>query len=65
MCIEYRGFDSVITNLKEYFKYSYYLDYLVLVDGAIKKKRFEHILTNFNNIFGFILNTGKFRVVPV
>ena len=39
--------------------------FLVLVDsvtGAITK-RFDQI-TNFNNIFGFLYNIGKLRIVP-
>lgn len=59
---EYERGDDGVQNPEEDFKISYFL---VLVDGATGAitKRFDQI-TNFNNIFGFLYNIGKLRVIP-
>lgn len=60
---EYERADDVVQSPEDNnFKMFYFL---VLVDGATGAitKRFDQI-TNFNNIFGFLYNIGKLRVVP-
>lgn len=58
---EYKRADDVLQNSEKDFKMSYFLVLADGVTGAITK-RFD-LITNFNNIFGFLYNIGKLRVV--